>query len=509
MSISRGNWSALSRLAKQWSEDDEEEQIRERRRRNRVLSNTADRGIEYLPEEDKSSLHSSEEERILGKESEQTTRGLQNYEALEEVAERQESDNQKEESQCPRSTVQEVHSLPRSQHEEHLGPISQKKESYGDGRQMEGNLCVKKEESHVPNCTSQEKQRPNSQKEENQGVENQTKASHVANTPFKETQQPRRQRKEIRRADNQETSKQATENQELRDERQQRSDTMAEDTNRFTQVAGSSSSAPSKTRISSVVVTDSSPPPDAVPGNSPASSSSSGSTSRFKSQVFVSSVKISRQKSCSEKDEGHHEVNSLPAQDKTEDVACTVSRTVKRAEVRIPSLSRSPSSKEDELPTSPPAASSFKRFSPRTSSFRVISQTEDKEDNGLTRSSHLRFSLRSRKIEDRMEKYASAVQRSVKIPSAHSRTVVGPSDGIASKRSIFEKDETSTEICATNTKKDLTLPGAVSSRINQWVSKTQEASSSGVGTKDIRTGDVANKRNLWQQRSQTSSDTKH
>ncbi|CAI9573471.1 unnamed protein product [Staurois parvus] len=75
------------------------------------------------------------------------------------------------------------------------------------------------------------------------------------------------------------------------------------------------------------------------------------------------------------------------------------------------------------------------------------------------------------------------------------------------RETIFEKDEENSEK-SNMSRKDLTLSGSVTSRINQWSNKMQESSSTVTSTKDFKTGDVATKRMLWQQRSQPSNDTK-
>ncbi|XP_018419151.1 PREDICTED: ladinin-1-like [Nanorana parkeri] len=108
-----------------------------------------------------------------------------------------------------------------------------------------------------------------------------------------------------------------------------------------------------------------------------------------------------------------------------------------------------------------------------------------------------------------MEKYTSAIQRSasVRIPPSHSRAAIGTLDGVASKRNIFEKDEENSDK-SNISRKDLALSGSVTSRINQWSNKVPQSSSTSTSTKGFKTGDVATKRMLWQQRSQSSSDTK-
>ncbi|XP_075470078.1 ladinin-1 [Ascaphus truei] len=275
-------------------------------------------------------------------------------------------------------------------------------------------------------------------------------------------------------------------------------------------------SAPSITSISSAVVTITASPTDTARRSSSVTSPDPRNSPKYRSQVFVSAIVIPRRHSGSDKDGGQR-VASPPSVPGQAEGALPVTNTVQRAEVQIPpALSGDQSRKKDQPPTSPSAEGShddgvspLRRFSPRTSSFRAMSQSEDQEGSPLTRSCSLRISLRNPKLGDRLEKYTSAVQRSgsVRISNPRSRGILGAADGIAGKRSIFESDENSAGTNDTHAKKDLTLPGAVSSRINQW-NRNQQDSSASTGTKDIRMGDVATKRSLWQQRSQSSSDTK-
>ncbi|KAL8179202.1 UNVERIFIED_CONTAM: hypothetical protein K2H54_061653, partial [Gekko kuhli] len=122
-------------------------------------------------------------------------------------------------------------------------------------------------------------------------------------------------------------------------------------------------------------------------------------------------------------------------------------------------------------------SSSFKRISPRTISFRVV-PPKDKQDT-LSRSASMRLPASTAKFGEKLEKYTSAVQRagSIKLPPSARRNFQPPSEGVASKRNIFEasvpvRDEPITTV----RKESLTVPGGVSSRINLWISRSQEPS---------------------------------
>ncbi|XP_077337604.1 ladinin-1 isoform X2 [Lithobates pipiens] len=261
---------------------------------------------------------------------------------------------------------------------------------------------------------------------------------------------------------------------------------------------------PTQGKNASGPISDSVSTTPSEPQNETNTSPSHGSQSKYKTQVFVSSVKIPRRtsSSCSIKS---------PVPEAIEEEPFPENKAVK-SEVFVSAVSSSNlNSKQESHPSSQQTSTSFVRLGPLSSSVRVKSQQseDDKDDSGFTRRSSLRLSLRSRKIEDRMEKYNSAIQRSasVRIQPSNSRGAVVGSDGVANKRSIFEKDEENSEK-SNLSRKDLTLSGSITSRINQWSNKLQQSSSTVTSTKDVKTGDVATKRMLWQQKSQSSSDTK-
>ncbi|XP_060087140.1 ladinin-1 [Heteronotia binoei] len=131
-------------------------------------------------------------------------------------------------------------------------------------------------------------------------------------------------------------------------------------------------------------------------------------------------------------------------------------------------------------------SSSFKRISPRTISFRVV-PPKDKQDT-LTRSASMRLPASTAKFGEKLEKYTSAVQRagSIKLPPSARRNFQPPSEGVASKRNIFEASvAVRAEPTTAVRKENLTVPGGVSSRINLWISRSQEPSKD-EGIKDTR-----------------------
>ncbi|KAM4699637.1 ladinin-1 isoform 2-T2 [Discoglossus pictus] len=562
--------SALSRLAQQWSEDDSEEQIRERRRRNRILSSEGEKlnkgstAVDSSRSPTASSDATTEGNGFKKISKEETVKGQQNNEI--KGVETQRPERQKVENQKPMYQKEEIalHGSPKEENrvQESLYTSSQNETKKEPGSPREVNqmsnsqekdktfLGSTQEENQVSSIQEDEIKSPQGPREEihvatsqkHERIESKSACKEVQLQSQKELRtgpsnlrkewpKPANQKEENKRPESQRNVSQAfispkIQNQEQRstdlnsqreekqkpiDTKVQRTVTKVQDTDRSTgkQDAGSAASI---TSISSAVVTSTSPPPDTESRSNTVTSPSSGSSPVYRSQVFVSSVKITRKPSISDKDGGQQVLSPSHVIETIEESAPFVTRSVKKVEVQIPSTRRtSESSKEDELPNSPPPPSPLIRCSPRTSSFRAMTQNEDQGHSGLTRSSSLRFSLRSGKLGDRMNKYASAVQRSesVRIPSSHSRGVLGQAVGIASKRSIFEKDESSTEANTVHTRKEFKIPANVSSRINQWkITEMQPSAEPSTVTKEIKTGDVATKRSLWQQRSQSSTDTK-
>ncbi|XP_072419322.1 uncharacterized protein [Chiloscyllium punctatum] len=108
----------------------------------------------------------------------------------------------------------------------------------------------------------------------------------------------------------------------------------------------------------------------------------------------------------------------------------------------------------------------FRRFTSRATSFRV--SNSEVKSQPFQRSASLRI---PKKIDDRLEQYTKAIQRSDsrKAKQSPSNYLTRPLEGVASKRCVFEKED------------------AQDSSARHYTSR-----------KDIRPGDVANKRNLWE-----------
>lgn len=147
-------------------------------------------------------------------------------------------------------------------------------------------------------------------------------------------------------------------------------------------------------------------------------------------------------------------------------------------QVKIPS-------KDEEADTPSPTlftfSSSLKRSSPRTISFRM-SPRKDNSETTLTRSASVRLPASTLKLGEKLERYHTAIQRSesVRSPgSSRTEVLVAPA-GVASKRHLFEKELAGQNRAEpTIRKENLRLSGVVTSRLNLWISKTQDSGDQG------------------------------
>ncbi|XP_041083859.1 ladinin-1-like [Polyodon spathula] len=156
----------------------------------------------------------------------------------------------------------------------------------------------------------------------------------------------------------------------------------------------------------------------------------------------------------------------------------------------------------------------------RSSSLRIPSRTKEEKTERLPkqettrdeestppfqRNSKLRIS--SRTIEEKLERLALAAQKSdqVKSPPASRKDCFLFADEVARKRGVFEREATSVERnSATGRKDNLDFSTGISERINRWISKAQRSEKS-PGPTDLRKVDISSKRNLWENRAESSS----
>lgn len=114
------------------------------------------------------------------------------------------------------------------------------------------------------------------------------------------------------------------------------------------------------------------------------------------------------------------------------------------------------------------------------------------------------------KLGEKLERYHTAVQRSeaIKTPgSSRPEFFVAPV-GVASKRHLFEKELTGQSRAepVSSRKENLRLSGVVTSRLNLWISRTQEPGD--LDTQEVPRETAAAKSAQWEKKADPSLDTK-
>ncbi|XP_009980098.1 PREDICTED: LOW QUALITY PROTEIN: ladinin-1 [Tauraco erythrolophus] len=187
------------------------------------------------------------------------------------------------------------------------------------------------------------------------------------------------------------------------------------------------------------------------------------------------------------------------------------SRNPSKEVIQLTLTQDEPVEKSDTSPTHVIYSSSIRRTSPRTVSFRVISRKQKEESQSpLTRSASMRIPGSSTTIEEKLEKYTSAVQRSEVAKSSLTiqKNLMPSSEGVASKRNFFEASAPSKAEPLTVRKDNLKIPGSVTSRINLWISRAQEPAKE-EKSKDVRKINSLPNRDVWvKQPGNTPGDTK-
>ncbi|KAM6419236.1 caldesmon isoform 7-T14 [Pluvialis apricaria] len=149
----------------------------------------------------------------------------------------------------------------------------------------------------------------------------------------------------------------------------------------------------------------------------------------------------------------------------------------------------------------------FKCFSPKGSSLKIEERAEflnkSAQKSGM-KPTHTTAVVS--KIDSRLEQYTSAIEgtkaaRPAK-PAASDLPV--PAEGVRNIKSMWEKGNVFSSPSGTGTpnKETAGLKVGVSSRINEWLTKTPESNkSSAPKPSDLKPGDVSGKRNLWEKQS--------
>lgn len=514
MSVSRKDWSALSSLARQRTLEDEEEQERERRRRHRNLSSTTDDESPRLTQngdrQASERLPSVEEAEVSKPPPPAFKDEDEDIQSI--LRTRQERRQRRQAVESAQTPIQER--LEAEEGRDGLGP----------GQAMKQPLVQKKEPEPPPRRRlSREQRGPWAREEEpgagKKGIPEETSVSQKspvlekAAVPGKETcvsekgsapeKTPPFEKTAVSRKRGSSERKPVPENADVSDkspapEKTSVSEKIAASEKRsmlekksILEKASVSEKTPERRLVSEKAsifekspVSETKPPPKREVVSEPpqASGESQATTKEQRGRALPGK-------------------NPPSSPDPPKVASCLKPITL---QVKIPS-------KEEEEETSSPTqitySSSLKRSSPRTISFRM-SPRKDNSETTLTRSASVRLSASSAKLGEKLERYHTAIQRSESVRSqGSSRTefFVAPV-GVASKRNLFEKELASQSRAepASSRKDDLRLSGVVTSRLNLWISKTQE--SGDQDPQDIRKELVATKRTQWGKKSDSSLD---
>nr|XP_033807278.1 caldesmon isoform X2 [Geotrypetes seraphini]XP_033807279.1 caldesmon isoform X2 [Geotrypetes seraphini]XP_033807280.1 caldesmon isoform X2 [Geotrypetes seraphini] len=146
----------------------------------------------------------------------------------------------------------------------------------------------------------------------------------------------------------------------------------------------------------------------------------------------------------------------------------------------------------------------FKCFTPKGSSLKIEERAEflnkSAQKSGV-KTSHLTPMVS--KIDSRLEQYTSAIEgtKSNRPAKAGASDLPLPAEGVRNIKNMWEKGNVFSSPGGTGTpnKETAGLKVGVSSRINEWLTKTPESNKSPAAKpSDLKPGDVSGKRNLWE-----------
>ncbi|XP_041340310.1 caldesmon isoform X4 [Pyrgilauda ruficollis] len=146
----------------------------------------------------------------------------------------------------------------------------------------------------------------------------------------------------------------------------------------------------------------------------------------------------------------------------------------------------------------------FKCFSPKGSSLKIEERTEflnkSAQKSGMKPT---QTTAVVSKIDSKLEQYTSAIG-GTKASRPKASDLHVPAEGVRNIKSMWEKGNVFSSPSGTGTpnKETAGLKVGVSSRINEWLTKTPEGNKSPAPKpSDLRPGDVSGKRNLWEKQS--------
>ncbi|XP_026931320.1 caldesmon isoform X4 [Acinonyx jubatus] len=150
----------------------------------------------------------------------------------------------------------------------------------------------------------------------------------------------------------------------------------------------------------------------------------------------------------------------------------------------------------------------FKCFTPKGSSLKIEERAEFL-NKSVQKSSGVKSTHQAAvvsKIDSRLEQYTSAIEgtKTVKPMKPAASDLPVPAEGVRNIKSMWEKGNvfSSPTVSGTPNKETAGLKVGVSSRINEWLTKTPDGNKSPAPKpSDLRPGDVSGKRNLWEKQS--------
>ncbi|XP_034259403.1 caldesmon isoform X5 [Pantherophis guttatus] len=149
----------------------------------------------------------------------------------------------------------------------------------------------------------------------------------------------------------------------------------------------------------------------------------------------------------------------------------------------------------------------FKCFTPKGSAFKIEERAEflnkSVQKSGM-KPTHTTPVVS--KIDSRLEQYTSAIEgnKAAKATKPAASDLPVPAEGVRNIKSMWEKGNVFASPSGTGTpnKETAGLKVGVSSRINEWLTKTPESNKLAASKpSDLRPGDVSGKRNLWEKQS--------
>ncbi|XP_014435179.1 caldesmon isoform X5 [Pelodiscus sinensis] len=149
----------------------------------------------------------------------------------------------------------------------------------------------------------------------------------------------------------------------------------------------------------------------------------------------------------------------------------------------------------------------FKCFTPKGSSLKIEERAEflnKSAQKSGAKPTHPAAVVS--KIDSRLEQYTSAIEgtKTPKPAKPAPSDLPVPAEGVRNIKSMWEKGNvfSSPSGPGTPNKETAGLKVGVSSRINEWLTKTPDTNKSPASKpSDLRPGDVSNKRNLWEKQS--------